>query len=260
MLIEYLITSKARRRLLTAICAKRAVGSVSELAREAKVVTSVAHREVAKMELLRLVVVDRSGSAKRVRANGASPHMPLLRRLLVEGSRIRQGEMNEGDDTVRRCLVAYGAPLSGSPKRQRLPALEGVIAEALELSHRDATVARTLPVLLWRNRKNLRMDELVRRAERSGQTQTLGFFLDLTGELSREESWAAAAALLRDRRFRRPVYFFDGADRSEFTAEAAERNTPEVARRWNFRMNMPLDSFSSMFRKALALDVPPPTG
>jgi hypothetical protein len=53
---------------------------------------------------------------------------------------------------------------------------------------------------------------------------------------------------LLDRRRRKPRAFFTGPRTSRRLA-AAERNTPAVARRWHFRMNMGLDAFQTLFDK-----------
>ncbi len=60
------------------------------------------------------------------------------------------------------------------------------MTEALKLSHEDATVARALPVAFWKNRRRLALQLLRDEAERWNQRQTLGFFLDLTAQLSGE--------------------------------------------------------------------------
>jgi hypothetical protein len=45
----------------------------------------------------------------------------------------------------------------------------------------------------------------------------------------------------------RPTQFFQPTTLRE--RRLAELRTPEVARKWGFRMNMGMDSFESMFRK-----------
>lgn len=77
----------------------------------------------------------------------------------------------------------------------------------------------------------------------------MGFFLELTGELSGDQSFRAAAAKLRPSRRPPNTYFFRSSAESPFAREAARRNTPEVAMRWGFLMNMPLDSFQTLFDK-----------
>ena len=45
----------------------------------------------------------------------------------------------------------------------------------------------------------------------------------------------------------RPVQFFSPTTERE--RKLAEMRTPEVARKWGFRMNLDMDSFESMFKK-----------
>lgn len=131
-----------------------------------------------------------------------------------------------------------------------VPRAEYVLAEALKLARQDATVARALPVALYRNRERLDLAELRRLAGERGEGRALGFFLELTAELAGDPSLARAARPLRPRRPRqRATQFFPV--RSRLERRLAEDKTPSVARRWDFRMNMGLDTFEGMFRKAV---------
>jgi hypothetical protein len=103
--------------------------------------------------------------------------------------------------------------------------------------------------MLWKNRDRLRLAELVRRARRTKEGATLGFFLDLTSELAGNHPFAVAIADLKHDRSRTGVFFFEGAEKSLVGKELAALNTPPVAQRWRFLMNMPLDSFETLFRK-----------
>jgi transcriptional regulator with XRE-family HTH domain len=152
-------------------------------------------------------------------------------------------------DEVHAWLSFYGAPLYGATavEPQAVPRLETVLAEALKLSHEDATVARALPVAFWKNRRRLALELLRDEAERWNQRQTLGFFLDLTAQLSGENAFKKEAARLHAKARRATVQFFRPTTKRE--RQLAEMKTPEVARRWGFRMNVGLDSFTSMFEK-----------
>jgi hypothetical protein len=152
-------------------------------------------------------------------------------------------------DEVHAWLSFYGAPLYGATavEPQAVPQLETVLAEALKLSHKDATLARALPVALWKNRRRLAMEPLRREAERSNQRRTLGFFLDLTAQLSGEDAFKREASRLHAKSRLTTAQFFQPTTKRE--RQLAEIKTPEVARRWGFRMNMDLDSFASMFDK-----------
>jgi hypothetical protein len=155
-------------------------------------------------------------------------------------------------ERVQAWLAHLGAPLYGSTAVQTsdVPPPERVLAEALLLARQDATVARALPVALYRTRKRLDYGLLRRLARERGQGRTLGFFLDVTAELSGDRSLAREARPLRReaRRRVRASQFFKL--RSATERRLAELKTPAVARRWGFRMNMSADSFASMFGKA----------
>jgi hypothetical protein len=91
---------------------------------------------------------------------------------------------------------------------------------------------------------------------RRGEGQTLGFFLELTDELAGADVFKAAAAPLEDKRLRRRKNFFSRDGRfGAYEEELALMNTPAVAKRWHFLMNMSLDSFKSYFRKGTQLSV-----
>jgi len=151
-------------------------------------------------------------------------------------------------DLTRAWLAHLGAPLYGKSLVQgrRQPAAEVVLTRALELAHRDASVARALPVVFLRQRHNLNLGELRRLARRANQARTLGFFLDLTGRLAGDEDLRSAAKALRPKHVPLTDFF---KTRSELERTLAEANTPEVARDWGYRLNMGMDSFESLLAK-----------
>jgi hypothetical protein len=253
MLLEYLVPSKARRNLMQVLWTRHAVGSVSALARLADVAASAADKEISAMEALGLVSVERTASARVVRANQASPFAAPLKALLEAEKTKSVVAKGPTVDQVRSWLRHYGAPLvtttSAKSARTR-PSLEEAVVHGLRASHADASVARTFPVVLWRNRDRLRFPDLLHAAHQAGQARTLGFFLDLTAELAGDQRLAQLADELKDRRVRRDTFFFDDAESTLVGRELAELNTPPAARRWHFLMNMPMDSFETMFRKA----------
>jgi hypothetical protein len=255
MLLDFLVTSTARKDLLKILWLQNVSGSVRELARLSDLAPSAVARELARMERLGLVETGRVGSAKVSRANQSSPHASLLKRLL---SSDHPGHLPESENVqIRAWLAGFGAPLLVATEVKGgadVPALEEVLVRALHLSHWDASLARSLPVVLWRNRHRLELGALVHGSLRANEGQALGFFLELTGLLSGEAGFSQAAESLRDKRHRRETFFFRDDEASELSKELARVRAPEVARRWNFVMNMPLDSFESLFRKAASLD------
>jgi hypothetical protein len=152
---------------------------------------------------------------------------------------------------VRAWLAYYGAPLYGETlaRSTPAPAPELVLAEGLAFSRRDPFVARALPVALWRQSAHLDLDLLRHEVSKRGQDRAFGFFLELTGKLSQDPRIEAAAQASRPRSPLPLAPFFEKAQ-GPLEAMLAERNTPPLARAWGFTMNMGLDSFETMFRKA----------
>lgn len=148
---------------------------------------------------------------------------------------------------VRRELRALGAPLQVEPAPD-VPDLEGALAEGVRLARRDATVARVLPLCFAKARPMLDRQRLLLAAKRVREKQAVGFFLALTGQLTGDRELKRWAATFRDRRVHDVRDFFE-APSSPGSRELAERRTPELARRWRFRMNMGLDSFMGPLEK-----------
>ena len=254
MLLSYLVTSRARRDLLRLLWVEGFVASVSDLARRGRVSFAGAYRELESMRVEGLALSERVGAAVVYRANPRYPQSGLVRQLLKEDEAHAAPLPVSDGERVRGWLAAVGAPLPVSrPPEEPMPRLEEVLAEGLVLSHRDATVARALPVARWRQRDRWNYDRLVQAATRRNERQALGFFLYLTGRLSGSARWASLSDRLRDRRRSREQPFFAG--RKGHTALAlARKRTPPLALRWGYLMNMGLDRFASVFAKHTGID------
>ena len=249
MLLSYLVTSRARRALLRVLWVEQAEGSVSDLARRARVSFAAAHRELDAMHAEGLAASERVGRTLAYRANREHPQTALVQRLLEGGAAAPRTAPPPGSDRVRAWLAAAGAPLLVSHTLAgRAPSLEKVFAKALALSHHDATVARVLPLVFWAHKDRLDYVRLVREATRLDERQTLGFFLELTGRLARDHRFASFANRLRDRRRSRVRPFFAGPH-GRMAMALAQEKTPRLARRWGYLMNMGLESFASTFAK-----------
>jgi hypothetical protein len=251
------VTSAARRELLRILWRDGAIGTVSELARLSGVAFASAYRELNAMKQVGLVSVERSAGASEIfRANRASPVAAAIETLVGHATRrgaagvAARKEAPPEDDELRRRLRTLGAPLlvDAAPARGAPPP-ELVIAEGARLARRDATLARALPVVIWRQREHLDWDRLRHEGRRVGEKHALGFFVELTGELGGDARLADEAAPLRDRRVRQLHDFFVG-QKSAYERRLAELHTPAAARRWGFRMNQELESFVSTFQKA----------
>lgn len=246
-MLSYLVKGRARRELFRLVWGRGTSGSVSDLARLAGVAFSAAHRELNAMREAGLACVERSGAELVYRAIDDHPRADLLRQLAT-APEDHGGRYVDRDERVRGWLARAGAPLGAAGVRGPVPDLEESLADALSLSHRDPTVARVLPVVLWRQRQQLDFDRLRREATRRNEAQTLGCFLELAGRLGGDRGLVQAAAALRDRRRRKARMFFSGPHGPRALA-ATRRSTPSEARRWGFLMNMGLDSFRSAFDK-----------
>jgi hypothetical protein len=242
--LDYLVTSRARRQLLRRLWSDKASGSVSELARATGVSFAAAHRELEAMKAAGLTVAERSGVATVYRANLTHPQGEALTALLTAAPPLHR--VSE-EQRLRGQLAALGAPLGGPSPKRALP-VEDVLADGLVLAHQSPTVARVLPVAFWRQRDKLDYERLERAATARDERHSLGFYLELTGRLGRDPRLVRSARSLRDRRRTALRPFFSGG-RGEFARAAAEERSPALARRWGWLMNMELDSFSTAFRK-----------
>jgi DNA-binding transcriptional ArsR family regulator len=243
--LELLVKSKVRRRLLYLLWGEGKEGSASELAAMAGVGFANVYRELKAMKRLDLVITRREGGVERYRANENHPVASALRTLATE--RTRRFPSPEGPDReLRLKLKALGAPLNMDGAAERPDDPEETLVAAVRLSHRDPAVARSLPVCLWNVRETLDKDRLVGAAREKGEKPALGFFLDLTTKLSGDARFSAWARALRDHRVRAIHEFFDTApSRDQETAEAGAA----LAAKWGFRMNLDQASFEKLFRE-----------
>jgi hypothetical protein len=171
-------------------------------------------------------------------------------RQLVSAEEDAPSRASEAEPTssLRGWLRAAGAPLLEPPISDGMPSLEELVVLGLRLAHEDSAVARALPVLLWRVRHQVDYATLAHLAARMRVKQTLGFYLDLAGDLGGDRALHTHARALRDGRIKRVRDFFVHAQ-SERMKRLAEANTPRRAREWKFRMNLRMESFAELFAK-----------
>ena len=250
-MLEHLLRGKTQRELFRLLWGQRVFASVSTLSRLAGVSFSAAHRELEAMGAAGLAVPERVGSELKYRRADDHPQALLLGRLanVDEGEGTNAREVRDAE--LRGQLASVGAPLAGPPTEAPGPPLEEVLADSLALSHRDATVARVLPAVLWQRRHDVDLDRLALEATRRDERHALGYFLELAGHLGGDSRLEEAARRLSDRRRRRPRMFFAGRHGPHELA-ATRRNTPPEALRWGYLMNLGLDSFRATFDKFAA--------
>lgn len=241
-MLNYLVASKTRRRLLRLLWVDGMKASVSELARMAHVSFRAAHKELNKMYAAHLAKRTVKGTATVFEANQDHEGAEALRSLLSQPS------YNRFDDEphVRSWLSTLGAPLPEEPT-DRVPDVATVLAHGVKLARADASVARSLPVFVWKNRDKLDSKRARVVASQLGERHAVGFFLDLTGTLAGDRSLQEASASFRDLRRRSVQDFFVG-QYSAMERQLADSRSPDTARNWQFRMNMTMDTFASTFR------------
>jgi hypothetical protein len=88
---------------------------------------------------------------------------------------------------------------------------------------------------------------LLKRAQRAGEARSLGLFLDLTTQLTGERLFEVQARKLRHGRAPRDSFFFVDAAKPVASGKVAKLDTSSLAKRWHYLMNMPMDSFQSLF-------------
>jgi hypothetical protein len=246
-MLSYLMKARGRRQLFRLLWRENAAGSVSALARRGKLAFSTAYRELEGLRAAGLAVVERTGTELVYRADLDHPEGELLRRLATL-SEVSRKPQRAADAEVRTWLANVGAPVGSPDPTKSTPPVETVLASALALSHRDPTVARVCPLMLWRHRKQMDMGRLKLEATRLDEKQTLGYFLELAATFGGDTSLRKTARKLNDRRRTRSRMFFAG-QHGPLELAQTRRNTPKEATKWGYLMNMSVDSFRSTFEK-----------
>lgn len=243
-MLEYLVTSKVRRRLLLLLWGERARGSVAELAELADVSFAGAHAELKALRRAQLARSDFDGQKEVFEANFQHPEAETLRALVAASSAPPRPQITASDEISKRRLVSLGAPLRGVvpldvPEDERA----AVLVEGTGLARRDPTVARCLPLCFWRLRDELDIRELAALVSRPEDKHSLGFFLELAATLGGDRRLVGMAENLRDGRLTSTRDFFLTGPR-----EGLVREFP-LAKKWGFQMNMDIDTFRSLFEK-----------
>ena len=243
-MLNYLVTSKARRRLLVLLWSEGADGSTRELASRADVAVASASVELRAMQRELLVVSRREGRTEVHSANLAHPDAKTLQALVA--THVRSVHMpSDVDGSLKQQLRSMGAPLSGVAAVAVPPSAElETLTKGVALARRDPVVARSLPLCFWRLRDSLDARALAHHAGTPEQKHGVAFFLELTSQLGNDRRLAGLAETLRDGRMTSVREFFQPPSRMTDKAQCFP-----LALKWGFEMNMDLDSFRSVFRK-----------
>jgi len=247
-LFKYLVTSQTRRDLLNLLWHEGVEASGHQLALLAKTAYSAAHAELEAMKEEGLVTSHKEGRAEVFSKNNKYPFKQALLTLLQAPPSKNSAADKVTENALRANLAKFGAPLVTSQSTSGL-SLEETLVRGLELARHDATVARSLPVAFARNKKSLDLARLEFLARKNKVLPVLGFYLDLTAFLLKDQKLHSTAQSLADRRRKKMEMFFKTRESGAFEQTLAEQNTPPLARKWRFLMNMGMDSFESLFKK-----------
>jgi hypothetical protein len=235
-MLSYLVTSKARRRLLTLLWVEQATGTTAQLAVRAHMSFASVYRELRAMQRWELVVTQLGDDGTTFAANHAHPEADVLRRLAVPVA-TRRTDPAAGE--LRAHLSEAGAPLRADRPSTLPPPLDELVVEAVRLARRDPEVARTLPVLLHRHRAEV--PSFARRATEEGVGHHLGFLLAVTARLTRDPALARTAETLRDHRVKRQDFFL--------TSTRSSSTMFPLARTWGLQMRADMRWFRDLFEK-----------
>lgn len=246
-LLEYLVPSRARREVLKTLRARHSGLTMKQLSLETGVAYSSVHRELTQLEELGLARTERVGNSVVCSWNGESPAAKALEQLLTSSNEGRV-TADPSEDALFWNLRRFGAPLARVGTKSEELSLESTLAYALKLSRRHPEVARVWSVVFAKHLAEVKLEALKRLSGRLGQKQALGFFLALTRRLLKKQAAGLSEESLRDGRYKKTKSFFL-SDESERARRLAELRTPDLAKDWQFRMNMPYESFESSFEK-----------
>ena len=249
-LLDYLVSSGTRKKLLVLLWAGNVEASGHQLAKLAGSAYSGVHQELESMLNAGLVTSRPEGKAVMFRKNDKYIHAHMLVTLLEGEHSVQANRKKPTDDEVRLNLSRFGAPLAVYGETNVDLSLEETLVAGLALSRHDATVARVLPVVFAKNKDAFDSERLEFLARQQGLLQVLGLFWDLTGCLLNNKRLRTMAQRVKDNRRKRTENFFLNAKTNRFEQALTKANTPPVARKWKFAMNMDMDSFESSFRKS----------
>jgi hypothetical protein len=147
-------------------------------------------------------------------------------------------------DPVVTSLAAFGAPLLGVPKRAEL-SLEETLVKALPLARKEVSVLCCLPILLGRHADRIWWERVELGAQQNGQVAVLGLVLELTATFARKAELSTRAQKLREKVSGPPEYFF--ALRNPSEGDWVQKQTPELAKRWGFWMELREETLRNIF-------------
>jgi hypothetical protein len=258
-LLDFLVTSQARKKVLSALWNDRMARSVSEFSVRLNLSYASTYDELKRMESLGLAKSHYLGAKHLFELNLDHPYKEVIESLLSyqpptnsKESAAQSLEHFQVDKTLSFLAQAGGGAVAPNQESEGIQwSLEEGLVMALRASHINPTIARDLPLVLFKNWMELDLAALKHQASKAGEKRTLGFFLDLTSELAPKfkKELKREASSLQDRRFKKKQSFFVEPKKGRFLKRLEEEKTPSVAKKWQYTMNMEVSSFRSHFNK-----------
>jgi DNA-binding transcriptional regulator YhcF (GntR family) len=253
-MLNYIFPSKNKRLLIKTLFLDGYEGSIRKLAQKAGVSFSIAYNELTAMQQEKLVVSKRIGSATIYKANTHNPKVKLLTKFVIDISKTKNSaDFTQETERLFAQLVTMGLPfVSPSGIKPTTYSKTEAVVRGLELAQQDARVGSVFPVLINKVFNELEKDNLVDLAKELGHHKVLGFFLELTSEITNNPEMKNLAEQLFDKRWKKVSDLFHPAHkhkRSQLEENLTDLKTPRLAKKWNFRMLTTLDDFKANFRK-----------
>lgn len=247
-LIDYLVTSRIRRRLLRLIWSEEIAGTLHQISKLSGYAYSAVYREISEMKRQGIIKTKPRGKMEYVMKNSSFRNKNLLDKLL--GGSVKKVKMKQiNDSTIYSNLVKYGAPLFSLESSGVELTPEEAAIYGLRLAEHNATVSRALPVFFAKNADLLDFNRLSFLANKLNLKSVLGLFLDITGQLSGKQKFTKISDELFDKRRKKDAFFFKKGELTPLQRQLTILNTPKVAHKWHYLMNMGMDSFESLFYK-----------
>lgn len=223
--LERLLSSRARAALVRWAVESGTPTPLGDLARQLGFTPAGLRREVPGLVDLGVLRVVRHGNTDVLKA-GPNRRLHEALASLVDALDDQPRQRARAADRLRAELAALGAPLAVEPaKRPR--AAETVLVDALGLAREDATVLRTLPVVLQQLGSRLDWTRLRHEAQSAGRSAELGMLASLTADLAGRPELKREVDDSEDHR-RTRVRFFHSGHHSWRELELAERRTPRL--------------------------------
>lgn len=246
-LTAFLFRNKSQQELARLLWCQGLSASVREFSLMSGLSYATTHEELHQMEKSGLVKKIVQGRSTIFSTSLSKTEQNVVNALFSESVFFQK------NSTFQSQLLEFGLPYSGNSQDlgdDPVADLEELVARASWKSKRNPTLARALPVMLYKVCPRLHQHRLMFWAHKYDVKKEVGFFIELTGVLSKNSKIKKMSRGFYDQRWSQADFLFEAEkDLQGFQAKLIEVNTPELAKRWFLKMNLGIDSFASLFAK-----------